>query len=46
VAAGAEVVIKLQDADYGGRGYSCLDLEGHVWNFGSYNPWRVDKVRH
>ncbi|MCO5185240.1 MAG: glyoxalase, partial [Anaerolineae bacterium] len=25
--------------DYGGRGYSCLDREGHVWNFGSYDPW-------
>lgn len=40
VAAGAKVVIKLKDEDYGGRAYSCLDLEGHVWNFGSYNPWR------
>ena len=27
------------DADYGGRGYSCLDPEGHLWNFGTYDPW-------
>jgi hypothetical protein len=20
-------------------GYSCRDLEGHLWNFGSYDPW-------
>lgn len=40
IAAGAEVVIKLKDEDYGGRAYSCLDLEDHVWNFGSYNPWK------
>ena len=39
VAAGAEIVIALEDADYGGRGYSCRDPEGHVWNFGSYDPW-------
>ena len=39
VAAGAEIVIELKDEDYGGRGYSCRDPEGHVWNFGSYDPW-------
>jgi len=39
VAAGAEIVIEIRDEDYGGRGYSCRDPEGHVWNFGSYDPW-------
>lgn len=39
VAAGAEVVIPIKDEDYGGRGYSCRDFEGHVWNFGTYDPW-------
>ncbi len=39
VAAGAAVVMPLEDADYGGRGYSCLDPEGHLWNFGTYDPW-------
>ena len=39
VAAGAEIVMPLQDEDYGGRGYSCRDPEGHVWNFGTYDPW-------
>ena len=39
VAAGAEVVLPLQTEDYGGRGYSCRDPEGHVWNFGTYDPW-------
>ena len=38
-AAGAEIVEKLADADYGGRGYSCRDPEGHVWSFGTYDPW-------
>jgi uncharacterized glyoxalase superfamily protein PhnB len=39
VAAGAEIVMEIKDQDYGGRGYSCRDPEGHVWNFGSYDPW-------
>jgi uncharacterized glyoxalase superfamily protein PhnB len=40
VAAGAKVVYPLTDEDYGGRGYSCLDPEGHLWNFGTYDPWK------
>ena len=39
VAAGAEIVIDIKDEDHGGRAYSCRDPEGHVWNFGSYDPW-------
>jgi len=38
-AAGAEIVIELKDEDYGGRGFSCRDLEGHIWSFGTYDPW-------
>ena len=38
-AAGATIVIDIKDEDYGGRGYTCRDLEGHIWSFGSYNPW-------
>ncbi|MBV8501052.1 MAG: glyoxalase [Paucibacter sp.] len=39
VTAGAEIVMPLVDQDYGGRGYACRDLEGHLWCFGSYDPW-------
>lgn len=39
LAAGAKVVRSPVDEDYGGRGYTCLDPEGHVWSFGSYDPW-------
>jgi uncharacterized glyoxalase superfamily protein PhnB len=39
VAAGAEVVQELHDPEYGGRIYSCRDPEGHVWSFGTYDPW-------
>ena len=39
IAAGAEIVVDLENKPYGGRGYSCKDPEGYVWAFGSYNPW-------
>jgi len=39
IAAGADIIMDIKDEDYGGRGYSCKDPEGHIWNFGSYNPW-------
>lgn len=38
-AAGAEIVIELKDEDYGGRSFTCHDLEGHRWTFGTYDPW-------
>jgi uncharacterized glyoxalase superfamily protein PhnB len=38
-AAGADLVMRPMDQDYGGRGYSALDPEGYVWSFGSYDPW-------
>ncbi len=39
-AQGGRIVIDIKDEDYGGRGFSCLDPEGHLWNVGSYNPWQ------
>jgi uncharacterized glyoxalase superfamily protein PhnB len=38
-AAGAKIVLDIEDKDYGGRDYTCRDLEGHVWGFGTYDPW-------
>jgi len=42
-AAGAEIVLDIQDFDQGGRGYSCRDGEGHVWSFGTYDPWHGER---
>jgi uncharacterized glyoxalase superfamily protein PhnB len=39
MAAGAKITIEIRDEDYGGRDFSCYDLEGHLWSFGSYDPW-------
>jgi uncharacterized glyoxalase superfamily protein PhnB len=41
VAAGATVLREIRTEDYGGRGYTCADPEGFVWNFGTYDPWAV-----
>ncbi len=38
-ASGGEIVIEIKDEDYGGRGFSCRDPEGHIWNVGTYDPW-------
>ncbi|MCY1270269.1 hypothetical protein D9M71_337820 [compost metagenome] len=39
LAAGATIVLPLKDEDYGGRGFTCRDPEGHLWSIGSYDPW-------
>ncbi len=39
VAAGAKIELDIKDEDYGGRGFTCRDLEGRLWSVGSYDPW-------
>jgi uncharacterized glyoxalase superfamily protein PhnB len=36
--AGAEIVRKLHDTDYGSRDYAARDPEGNLWSFGTYRP--------
>jgi uncharacterized glyoxalase superfamily protein PhnB len=38
-AAGADVFMPPEDQPYGGRAYTARDPEGHVWTFGSFDPW-------
>ena len=37
--AGAKIVEDIEDKPYGGRGFACLDPEGHIWHVGTYDPW-------
>src|SRR5262245_21732440 len=39
-AAGAEIILDVEDDDFGGRGYTCRDPQGHIWMFGTYDPWQ------
>ena len=41
-SAGAEIVDEYAEMDYGGASYSCRDPQGHLWFFGSYDPWQAD----
>lgn len=38
-AAGAGMVLDIRDEEYGGRGFTCRDPEGHLWSIGTYDPW-------
>jgi uncharacterized glyoxalase superfamily protein PhnB len=43
--AGAEIVLEVKTYANGTRGYACRDTEGHLWNFGTYDPWhRADEA--
>jgi uncharacterized glyoxalase superfamily protein PhnB len=39
-AEGAEILLEIEDKPYGGRGFGCRDLEGHIWYVGTYDPWQ------
>jgi uncharacterized glyoxalase superfamily protein PhnB len=45
-AAGAEIVFHVEDRGNGGSSYTCRDPEGHLWNFGTYNPWLHYEIGH
>jgi uncharacterized glyoxalase superfamily protein PhnB len=38
-AAGANIVVELEEQFYGGSLFSVRDPEGQLWHMGSYNPW-------
>lgn len=38
-AGGADIVRPLETTDYGSREYSARDPEGHLWHFGTYDPF-------
>ena len=44
-ASGAEIILDIQDDPFGGRSYACRDPEGHIWNFGTYDPWQGKRPR-
>ncbi len=38
-AVGPRVIYELQEMDYGGKAFGCVDGEGFVWSVGEYDPW-------
>ena len=43
-AAGAVILQEPSDTEFGSRGFMCRDLEGHVWNVGTYDPWKPEAL--
>lgn len=37
---GGQIAMELRQEDHGGQFFACYDPEGHLWNFGSYDPFR------
>ena len=35
---GGKILLDIKDEDYGGRGFTCSDPEGHIWSIGTYDP--------
>lgn len=44
-AAGAKMLLGLEDRGYGGKAFTCADPEGHVWHVGTFDPWAPQKAR-
>ncbi len=40
-SAGAQILRDIADQPFGGRAYTCRDPAGHIWQFGSYDPWQA-----
>jgi len=39
-AAGAKIIDEIADFEFGGRTFTCEDIEGHLWAFTSHDPWK------
>jgi len=37
-AAGTEIIMELEDTEYGSCEYIARDIEGHLWSFGTCAP--------
>jgi uncharacterized glyoxalase superfamily protein PhnB len=42
--AGASILQEPADTEFGSRGFLCRDPEGHVWNVGTYDPWKPEQL--
>lgn len=42
--AGARILSPLESKEYGGKAFTCADPEGHIWLFGTYDPWENRKA--
>jgi uncharacterized glyoxalase superfamily protein PhnB len=38
-SAGAKMISEIADSPFGGRLFTCTDIESHVWTFSNGDPW-------
>jgi uncharacterized glyoxalase superfamily protein PhnB len=38
-SAGARMISEIADSPFGGRLFTCADIESHVWTFCNGDPW-------
>ncbi len=43
-AAGATILSELEKKEHGGEAFTCSDPEGHIWYFGTYDPWEAARA--
>jgi uncharacterized glyoxalase superfamily protein PhnB len=41
-AAGAVIIQEIEEQGFGGKLYTCKGIEGYLWSFGTYNPWKAE----
>ncbi|MTV37254.1 VOC family protein [Duganella radicis] len=41
--AGGRILLDIKNEDYGGRGFTCADPEGHIWSIGTYDPYATSE---
>ena len=39
VESGTQIIDEMEDFQFGGKTFSCKDIESHIWVITSHNPW-------
>jgi len=40
VESGTQIIDEIEDFQFGGKVFSCKDVESHIWVITSHNPWK------
>lgn len=38
--SGVDIIDEIEDLEFGGRSFSCEDIESHLWVISSHDPWK------
>lgn len=40
VESGIKIIDEIEEFQFGGKTFSCKDIESHIWVITSHNPWK------